>query len=343
MCCALPCASSPCPFHSACGRIINDRIPLCEDTHTSHYTRPPKYCGLIINSAAAQVHQRAFWSTPQKVAGTYATLLACMHLGSMPHRSNKFWGRAFSFSPDGLSEEMGLQKTARPSAHTSCQALWAYVLQLPPNLHPGTTAQAKPELGLPSSKDRSSRAHVNDLRFQLRSHPALPPCPRRSVANQRPGCPVPECILLRSWVDPFSCPLPKPPCRPWPRSLALQSHISQDRTDQVRSLLSPQITVMPLRRVFGARPALPRPYGPVRPLEPSSTAQLQATLKDKCTAEWVLILKSCVASSMLAQALEARSTRRSLSKHLCGNFRGARCRSTPRHPPFSHLRKSVRG
>ena len=27
VCCALPCASSPCPFHSACGRIINDRIP----------------------------------------------------------------------------------------------------------------------------------------------------------------------------------------------------------------------------------------------------------------------------------------------------------------------------
>ena len=25
------------PFHSACGRIINDRMPLCEDTHTSHY------------------------------------------------------------------------------------------------------------------------------------------------------------------------------------------------------------------------------------------------------------------------------------------------------------------
>ena len=57
--------------------------------------------------------------------------------------------------------------------------------------------------------------------------------------------------------------------------------------------------------VFSARPALPRPYGPVRPPEPSSTAQLQATLKDKCTAEWVLILKSCVAGSMLAQALEA--------------------------------------
>ena len=50
---------------------------------------------------------------------------------------------------------------------------------------------------------------------------------------------------------------------------------------------------------------MPRPYSPIRPAEPSSTAQLQATLKDKCTAEWVLILKSCVASSKLAQALEA--------------------------------------
>ena len=34
-------------------------------------------------------------------------------------------------------------------------------------------------------------------------------------------------------------------------------------------------------------------------------SQLQATLKDKCAAKWVLILKSCVASSKLAQALEA--------------------------------------
>ena len=50
---------------------------------------------------------------------------------------------------------------------------------------------------------------------------------------------------------------------------------------------------------------MPRPHGPVRPAEPSSTAQLQATLKDRCTAEWVSILKSCVASSKLAQALEA--------------------------------------
>ena len=57
--------------------------------------------------------------------------------------------------------------------------------------------------------------------------------------------------------------------------------------------------------MFSARPALPRPYGPVRPPEPSSTAQLQATLKNKCTAEWVLILKSCIDSSLLVQALEA--------------------------------------
>ena len=65
--------------------------------------------------------------------------------------------------------------------------------------------------------------------------------------------------------------------------------------------------MMPLRRVFSARPALPRPYGPVRPPEPSSTAQLQATLKDKCTG------------SKLAQALEASDPCRSLSAEI---FRG---------------------
>ena len=97
-------------------------------------------------------------------------------------------------------------------------------------------------------------------------------------------------------MDPYSCPLPKPPCRPWPRSLFLQTHTSQDRTGQARPLLSLPIAVIPSRRVFSARPALP-----IRPPEPSSTA----SYKDRCTAEWVLILKSCVAGSMLAQALEA--------------------------------------
>ena len=130
---------------------------------------------------------------------------------------------------------------------------------------------------------------------------------------------------------PFSCPLPKPPCRPWPRSLALQTHTSQDRPGQARPLLSLPIAVMPLRRVFSARPALPRPYGHVRPPEPSSTAQLQATLKDKCTAECFLILKSCASHGSLA-------THRSLSKHLCGNFQGARCRSTFAPSAFSGMR-----
>ena len=158
-------------------------------------------CTTRPNSAAAQVHQRAFWSTPQKVAGTYATLLACMHLGSMPYRSKQFWGRAFSFSPDGLSEEMAEDRPAF-SPHQLSGPLGVRPATAAESTLPGTTAN------LPSGKDHSSRfrpypvrAHVNDLRFQLRSHPALPPCPRLSVANQRPACPV----------DPFSCPLPKPP------------------------------------------------------------------------------------------------------------------------------------
>ena len=50
--------------------------------------------------------------------------------------------------------------------------------------------------------------------------------------------------------------LPKPPCRPWPRSLALHSHFSQKRTDQIRSMLNPPLTVLPSRRVFGARPTI---------------------------------------------------------------------------------------
>ena len=199
------------------------------------------------DSAAAQVH---FWSTPQAVACAYATLLTGMHLGSMPYRSKQFWGRAFSFSPDGLSEEMAEDRPAF-CPHQLPGPLDARPATAADSTTPGTTAKANPELGLPSGKEHGSRsrpypvrAHVSDLRFQLRSHPALPPCLRPSVANQRPGCPVPECIPLRSWVDPCSCPLPKP----WPCSLALQSHISQERTDQVRSLLSPPITEMPLRR-----------------------------------------------------------------------------------------------
>ena len=42
-------------------------------------------------------------------------------------------GQHFHFPPMAFQKRW--QKTARPSAHTSCQALWAYVLQLPPNLH----------------------------------------------------------------------------------------------------------------------------------------------------------------------------------------------------------------
>ena len=142
-----------------------------------------------MNSAAAQVHQRAFWSTPQKVACTYATLLACMHLGSMPYRSKQFWGRAFSFSPDGLSEEMAEDRPAF-SPHQLSGPLGVRPATAAESTSPGTTAKANPELGLPSGKDHSSRfrpypvrAHVNDLRFQLRSHPALPPCPRHQGAQ----------------------------------------------------------------------------------------------------------------------------------------------------------------
>ena len=136
----------------------------------------------------------------------------------MPYRSKKFWGRAFSFSPDGLSEDMAEDHPAF-IPHKSSGFLGARPATAAEATSPGATTKEKAWLNqaaLPSNMDHSSRvrpypvrAHVSDLRFQLQSHPALPPRPRLSVANQKPGCPVPECIPLRSWVDPYSCPLPK--------------------------------------------------------------------------------------------------------------------------------------
>ena len=143
----------------------------------------------------------------------------------------------------GLGATLGATSCLAGRASSGKSGRWAKA-----ESKPETTAKARPELGLPSSMDHSSwfrpypaRAHVNDLRFQLRSHPALPPPGGKSETR----------------VSAFRCPLPKPPCRPWPCSLALQSHTSQDRTGQARSLLSLPIAVMPLRRVFGARPARP--------------------------------------------------------------------------------------
>ena len=220
----------------------------------------------------------------------------------------------------------------------------------------GATAKAKPALNQtakPSHDDHSSRArpypvraHVSDLRFQLASHPSLPPHPRLSVANQEPGFLIPESIPMKSWVDPHSCPLPKPPCRPWPCSLALLTHTSQDRASQVRPQNSLSAAVIPARRVFSARPALPKPYGPARPSEPSSTAQLQATLKDKCTTEWVLILKLCIDSSLQSSSASPGSLAtparpcRGLAAQVLG---GHAVTVPPGYPSFSGLCESVCG
>ena len=134
-----------------------------------------------------------FWSAPQRVACTPATRLPCMHL---TYRSKKFWGRAFSFSPDGPSEEMAEDHPAF-SPNTSSGLVGARPATAADATSPGATAKAKPVLNqaaMPSRIDHSSRArpypvraHVSDLRFQLTSHPALPPRPRLSVANQKLG------------------------------------------------------------------------------------------------------------------------------------------------------------
>ena len=130
-----------------------------ENRHGVCIARLPKCCGLNIEAAAAQVHQRAFWSTPQKVAGTYATHLPCMRLGSMPYLSKKFWGRAFSFSPDGLSEDMAEDHPAF-SPHKSSGLLSARPATAAEATSPGTSTKAKPWLNqadLPSNMDHSSR------------------------------------------------------------------------------------------------------------------------------------------------------------------------------------------
>ena len=187
-----------------------------ENRHGVCVTRLPKCCGLNIESAAEQVHQRAFWSTPQKVAGTNATHLPCMHLGSMPYRSKKFWRRAFSFSPDGFSEEAF-------SPHKSSGLLGARPATAAEATSPGATTKAKPWLNqadLPSNMDHSSRvrpypvrAHVNEAT----QHCPLAPGSWWQIRNQ-----TPKCIPLTSWLDPFSCPLPKvwPPCRHTPARTA---------------------------------------------------------------------------------------------------------------------------
>ena len=105
------------------------------------------------------------------------------------------------------------QKTTRLSAHTSRQAFWAHVLQLPPKRLPkpnhGSTKQTCPQTWITAVG--SDLTHVNDLRFQLRSHPALPP---RLLVFRVPSSRVRSIIL-------GGCP-----------SLALQTHTSQGRAGQ---------------------------------------------------------------------------------------------------------------
>ena len=79
-CAALPCASSPCPFHSACGRIINDRIPLLEDTHTSHYC---SRCYEALQPNVACTHFRLFSQVAYDKCGL---LLCCTHCATSAHR-----------------------------------------------------------------------------------------------------------------------------------------------------------------------------------------------------------------------------------------------------------------
>ena len=140
---------------------------LTLQTHISSATRRYTASLRVNTSDASLVHLPRSWPALQ--------------LGSMPYRNKQFWGRAFSFSPDGLSDEMD----------ADCPALCPNQWSGPPDVRP----KAHPELSWPSGKDHSNRsrpyplrASVSDLRFRLRSHATLPPCRGPSITNLRPGC-----------------------------------------------------------------------------------------------------------------------------------------------------------
>ena len=203
----------------------------------------------VHDSAAAQVHQRAFWSTPQTVAFTYATLLACVHLGdALPQQT--ILGESIFILPRWPFRRNGRR---------------------PPSLLPNSTRRER----LPRPTQSLACPHVRIMAVGS----DLTQC---ALRTRRPG---------------------SIPAQPANHSDALTPRVRRQA----------------------------RPYGPVRPPEPSSTAQLQVTLKDNC--RMVLILKSCVASSKLASWL----------KHAAEIFGGRAVAVPPRHPFFSHLCKSVRG
>ena len=127
--------------------------------------------------------------------------------------------------------------------------------------------------------------------FSCRATQHCPLVLRLSVANQKPGVP-----MRAGWtLTPALCPS---------RLAGLGRAVYPCRHTPVRT-----VRPAPAQPSNCSDPLTPRvqrqarPYGPVRPS--LHQPQLQATLKDKCAAEWILILKSCVAGSMLAQALEA--------------------------------------
>ena len=119
---------------------------------------------------------RAFWSTLQM-----HRLCVCRDLTGTAFRldalsQQTILGRAFSFSPDGLSDEMDADCPAL------CPHQWSGPQDVRPataadSTSPGTTAKANPELSLPSGEDHGSRsrpypvrAYVGDLRFGATQH-----------------------------------------------------------------------------------------------------------------------------------------------------------------------------
>ena len=138
----------------------------------------------------------------------------------MPYRNKQL-----SFSPDGLSDEMDADCPA------SGQALKTYALLLPLPPH------RQERLPRPTQGSAGPQARIMAIGPDLTQCAPLLAISAFNCARVRPTK-----VLGR--------PCFLPPAPGLPRSLALQSHFSQERTDQIRSMLSPPPpTLLPSRHV----------------------------------------------------------------------------------------------
>ena len=96
------------------------------------------------------------------------------------------------------------------------------------------------------SRPFPDKVSVKQLQICLAPATALCPAPKPCVSVQPPGLPVPEHLPRRAWQCPYARPLPRPPIRPLPRSLAPTSSLAHPAV--------PGGDLAPQHRVFGPKP-----------------------------------------------------------------------------------------